>query len=294
MHIFFVHYGFGLFWCYCVKVLLIVVFGCHFFVVLFVIISVGLFFFDWGCVRVAYSDAIKSRLDDLYSTAGDAVSDLSGVVAGADVLASQFADVKNALQDLQDLADALRDGYAYTPTGVVVPFAGSDADKPPAGWYVCNGATWATLGLSGGDDLYDLLQPVGWLGVPDLRGRTVIGVGTGTGLTARALGASVGTETHVLSTSEIPAHSHAASQDDHTHTYSATVSGIKYFNTGSLGGSGAILAQQSSSGTTYTGAAVSGTTNGASAGSVYISNTGGGGAHTSMQPSLALNYLIKA
>lgn len=42
---FFVRYGFGLFWCFIVKVLLIVVFLFHVFGVLFVYYCVGLFFF---------------------------------------------------------------------------------------------------------------------------------------------------------------------------------------------------------------------------------------------------------
>lgn len=45
--------------------------------------------------------------------------------------------------------------------------------------------------------------------VPDLRGRTVIGAGTGTGLTTRIVGASGGEETHTLTVAEMPAHHHA-------------------------------------------------------------------------------------
>jgi microcystin-dependent protein len=44
---------------------------------------------------------------------------------------------------------------------------------------------------------------------PDLRGRTIIGAGTGTGLTARSVGASGGEETHVLIVGELAAHHHA-------------------------------------------------------------------------------------
>jgi microcystin-dependent protein len=45
--------------------------------------------------------------------------------------------------------------------------------------------------------------------VPDLRGRTLIGNGTGTGLSARVTGQTMGTETHRLTVQEIPGHQHA-------------------------------------------------------------------------------------
>jgi len=168
---------------------------------------------------VAYQDALKSKLDDLYSTAGAAVSDLSGVVAGADVLASQFADVKNALQDLQDLADGLRSGYAYTPTGVVVPFAGSDANKPPGGWLVCNGASLSTSSYP------NLFAVIGYefggsganFSLPDLQGRTIIGVGaatsgaTLTGVLAGVQGVNGGSTS--LTTSHLPSHRHTINHD---------------------------------------------------------------------------------
>lgn len=46
--------------------------------------------------------------------------------------------------------------------------------------------------------------------VPDLRGRVPVGVGTGAGLTARALAATGGEESHLLSAAEsgVPAHTH--------------------------------------------------------------------------------------
>lgn len=44
--------------------------------------------------------------------------------------------------------------------------------------------------------------------IPDVLGRAVIGAGTGTGLTARTVGAQLGEETHTLSLAEMPGHSH--------------------------------------------------------------------------------------
>ncbi len=121
------------------------------------------------------SNALTSGLSDLATTASNAVADLAGVQAGADVLASQFVDVKNAMQDLVDFANTMRNSGYYTPVGSLMPFAAATA---PDGWYLCNGDLWATLGLSAGNPLYDLLNPLGYLGVPDLQGRTVVGKGT--------------------------------------------------------------------------------------------------------------------
>ena len=44
--------------------------------------------------------------------------------------------------------------------------------------------------------------------VPDLRGRSVIGSGTGPGLTERVVGQTEGQESHALTIAEMPNHSH--------------------------------------------------------------------------------------
>lgn len=262
----------------------------------------GLFlFFIVGGDSVTYSDLINSKLTDLSSTAGDAVSDLSGVVAGADVLASQFVDVKNALQDLQDLAVALRDNYAYTPTGVVVPFAGQATDKPPLGWFVCNGDSFASVGLSAGDKLYDLLVAASWSALPDLRGRTIIGVGTGSGLTARSLRDVLGDERLQAHTHTMGNHTHSISGSGttsdagaHSHTIDAVREVIGRASGGSTFGK---LDNGGSQGTSGVGNhshtwSFSGTSGGPSTNTTDAHNQSQGSGQN-MQPSLALNYLIK-
>ncbi len=44
--------------------------------------------------------------------------------------------------------------------------------------------------------------------LPDARGRKVIYMGQGPGLTRRSLGSKAGAETHTLTTNEIPSHTH--------------------------------------------------------------------------------------
>ena len=250
-------------------------------------------------------DGLKPQLDALYTTAGNAVSDLAGVVAGADVLASQFADVKNALADLQSFVDNFGDGYYYTPVGVVVPFAGSSSNKPTSGWLLCDGSSIST-------STYDKLFAVigygfGGSGVsfslPDLRGRTVLGAGTGAGLSVRALAQSFGTEEHALTPGETAIRSHTHDMKNHTHggttgyenqTHIHTLA-IRTRNNYSLTGSGEGFY---SGGSFSTVGPVGGHTHNFSTGGPSDNTTNGtsevnGSVHNNMQPSLVLNYLIK-
>lgn len=149
--------------------------------------------------------------------------------------------------------------YLASLSGLVMMFGGAAA---PAGWLLCDGAavsrsTYAglfaaigtTWGVGDGSTTFN---------VPDLRGRAPIGVGTGAGLTARALAAQVGAETHQLTINEMPAHTHQV--DSRFSTVAGSVP-----------------------------ASVSGSiqTN-------YNTNSrGGDAAHNNMQPSVAVNFIIK-
>ncbi len=64
--------------------------------------------------------------------------------------------------------------------------------------------------------------------LPDYRGRVIGQPGQGVGLSARAMGAAVGTETHVLTAGEMPSHTHTGTVDSagaHIHTASAATAG---------------------------------------------------------------------
>jgi microcystin-dependent protein len=167
------------------------------------------------------------------------------------------------------------------PTGSVIDYAGSSA---PTGWLLCDGSavsrtTYSALftaistqfGSGDGSTTFNL---------PDLRGRVTAGkddmggstasrlTGGGSGITGTTLGASGGTETHILTTPQIPSHTHAGSGNG---------TGEFVYTRG--GGAGVYAALGS-------GTAWDRTTN-------PVGSTGGGGAHQNTQPTMVLNKIIK-
>ncbi|MFN7928961.1 MAG: tail fiber protein, partial [Blastocatellia bacterium] len=91
--------------------------------------------------------------------------------------------------------------------GTVRLFAGS---YYPPGFVACDGRSLSTATFSA------LFAKIGYtyggsganFNVPDLRGRTPIGRGQGTGLTNRTLGQQVGVEIPTVTASDMPAHTH--------------------------------------------------------------------------------------
>ena len=93
-----------------------------------------------------------------------------------------------------------------TVIGEIKAFGGAAA---PAGWLLCDGASYATTTYP------SLFAVIGYayggsgasFNVPDLRGRALLGAGTGPGLTARSRGDSGGQE----AITDVPAHTHTYS-----------------------------------------------------------------------------------
>ena len=91
--------------------------------------------------------------------------------------------------------------------GSVHPYAGS----LPSGVLACDGATHARVDYP---LLYAMLDAAyitdaDYFVTPDLRGRAVIGTGTGAGLTTRAMNDIGGEESHQLTAGEMPSHTHS-------------------------------------------------------------------------------------
>jgi microcystin-dependent protein len=133
--------------------------------------------------------------------------------------------------------------------------------------------------------------------VIDMQGRVPAGVDlTGTRLTSSAAGCGTnfstvgatcanGSESHTLTIAELAAHSHTATDSGHQH---ATASGTVYGGT-STGGftTGPTTAP---AGTVNLQASVS---TGFASASITVANAGGGSAHAIVQPTIAVNYLLR-
>lgn len=164
------------------------------------------------------------------------------------------------------------------PAGLIAPYAGTTV---PDKWLACDGSAVSRTTYSG---LFAAIGTTWGVGngtttfnLPDLRGRTTIGDGTGSGLTARTLGASLGNETHALSIPELPTHAHNITDPGHAHTAQRVKgSGASdgFFNDGIV---------QSGSYSTAT----------ASTGITTTQNAGSGSSHNNMQPSAVVKYMIR-
>lgn len=192
------------------------------------------------------------------------------------------------------------------PTGALMPYAGSAA---PTGYLLCDGssvssstylALHAVVSNTYGGSAYTGAAGLSF-NLPDLRGRLPMGAGTGTGLNASGTGAPSGTaqtartrgqwlgeETHLLSISEIPSHSHTAntgSAGSHSHTMAAGIS------LASTGLASPLLA--SVAGSQYIFASSGTITNTVASHQHTITAEGGGSRHSVVPPVVVLNYIIK-
>ena len=153
--------------------------------------------------------------------------------------------------------------FNYLPEGSIISWTGT---KAPSGWALCDGGN----------------------GTPDLRGRFILGLGQGEGLTDRTINKTGGEETHTLSIKEMPSHNHYGrtgelgedlkfkDDGDHKHEYDKPVTkgkkmgdkrdsyGKKTANTSGTGGHKHIINSQ-----------------------------GGGIAHNNMPPFYVLAYIMK-
>lgn len=172
------------------------------------------------------------------------------------------------------------------PLGIVVDYWGA---TPPEGWLFAAGqevsrSTYAALfaiigtsaGAGNGSTTFNL---------PDYRGR--IGAGRenmATPATTRlntlsssTLGASGGAQTHTLTAGEMPPHTHAVTDPGHSHSYQQPA------GVANVGGFAETVPAYLAGGATSS--AVTG---------VSIGNTGGGGAHNNVQPTIICNKIIRA
>lgn len=173
--------------------------------------------------------------------------------------------------------------------GAIIPYATQDA---PNGTLPCDGGTYLRVDYP---DLYAALDAIYVIdadsfSTPDLRGRSILGTGTGPGLTERAMGDSGGEEKHVLDVAEMPEHSHTTQPHSHSDSGHTHFVPIPTF-----------LAIEPGEAPTYTplGVPVGGQTSlpgfaNIVAAGVTVDNTGNGDGHENMPPFHALRYCIVA
>lgn len=190
------------------------------------------------------------------------------------------------------------------PVGMIVGFANA---TPPGDWLKCDGSVVSqeTYSL-----LYALItttyntgsEGAGNFRLPNMNGRTPIGVGSGSGLTARSLGATSGGASLTLSGAQSGKrdHSHSVSQTNHGHSGSDThTHGIGYNLFGTTSDPDATVALPDG-GNPLTYNMVSQTpawtvTGGVMSGITITNSTAVAAAspHPNLQPSLVVSYIIK-
>ncbi|MBN1668459.1 MAG: phage tail protein [Anaerolineales bacterium] len=156
--------------------------------------------------------------------------------------------------------------------GEIKMFAGNFA---PNGWAFCDGQL---LAVSQNDALFSLLGTIyggdgqTTFGLPDLRGRVPIHMGTGPGLSQRSIGTKAGSEQVTLNVNQLPSHSHAFSGTDSLAT--------------SPNPAGNVLAKSTGVDLYFADAPSVALANTA------LSSTGGSQAHTNLMPFQCVNFII--
>lgn len=126
-----------------------------------------------------------------------------GTAAVASQINFNFGLIRTGIEENVSAIVSLQ--AAAAPVGTVQIYAGETA---PTGWLLCDGSTLDSITQTDYEALYAVIGTIyggtsaGSFKVPDLRGRVVLGTGTGDGLSPRTLGSTGGTETHLLTSLE--------------------------------------------------------------------------------------------
>lgn len=159
--------------------------------------------------------------------------------------------------------------------GEILCFAGSTS--PSSNFQLCDGSSLLRASFP---DLFAVIGAIygavdgAHFNVPDLRSQVIVGVGQAPGLSNYSLGAQGGEETHTLSASEVPAHTHTDTGHVHTEGIALPVIGA------------ALLGVPIPSAIPAVG--VTGI------GNASLTSSGGSGSHNNLQPFISLNFFIVA
>jgi len=236
---------------------------------------------------LAYLDATSSIQTQLntnasaasaaQSTANAALPEAGGTMSGNIAMGTHsITGLANGVNP-QDAVTVSQLG-ALAPSGSIIMYGGASA---PSGWLLCDGTSYSTSTYA---SLFAIIgYTFGGSGssfrVPNFVNNVPIGAGS-----IAALGATAGSQTHVISGSELPTHNHTINISDPGHVHTQYTSN----NTG--GGKGYFEASNSAGNGDITNVTTASSSTGISATS---NNTGSSSAMSLIQPSLGIYFIIK-
>ena len=242
------------------------------------------------------------------------------------------SQVNNASSSVSGVSGSLT-GSVIIPSGVIVPFAGGPGVTPnpgtrqdvPDGWLLCGGGAVSRTAYSALFTIVGTTYGVGdgstTFNVPDLRGRIIVGSGTGaqqgvsgsgvitggSALAVRAVGQFFGDERTELHTHIQDPHNHTQNAHGHSgstgdqsgdHAHSFTKNGGAF---GDGAGAASVFAGYAARGTGYTGGVTGGHTHAVTVANNTATNQAQtavnqpqfAGTSANIQPSIVTNYIIK-
>lgn len=166
--------------------------------------------------------------------------------------------------------------------GYTTMFAGNFA---PKNWAFCQGQI---ITIASNTALFSILgttyggNGTTTFGLPDLRGRTVVGVGQGPGLSSYSLGQTGGAETDTLNTLNMPAH---------VHPFAVVAANPATEGDASLStAAGSVYARDTNGITPY--AAAPNVSMAPLTGTIQMAPTGANQAFSILRPLMGMNYIV--
>jgi len=134
--------------------------------------------------------------------------------------------------------------------------------------------------------------------LPDCRGRVVGCIGTGSGLTARSAGTSLGEETHILTIPEMPTHNHGITDPGHAHAITDPGHTHSYVNNTNDQNTDNAFATETAADQAdlnqTTGSSTTGITVNTNTTGITTVTTGNSLAHNNMQPTIFIGHVFIA
>lgn len=121
--------------------------------------------------------------------------------AEIDAINARLSAIEDELAKVDLVGEIKMTGYSTVPGGYLLCDGSAVSRTTYALLFAAIGTTW---GVGDGSTTFN---------VPDIKGRTPVGAGSGSGLTTRTLGTKFGEETHALNVAETVAHHHTLDEE---------------------------------------------------------------------------------